>query len=123
MVHRQRATTVSFHKAVHDRRVLVLPGIHFFDAHRLQPQLLSVLEARDGPRTKLQNGPEGANDAVQDTFSDDESTTTDLDAAAGDVTDDLPWCPPTPDPSDDPTELEIASAADNLETMMNSSHA
>ena len=35
--------------------------------------------------------------------------------------DDLPWCPPTPDPADDPTETEIASAADNLETMMNSS--
>ena len=29
-------------------------------------------------------------------------------------------CPPTPDTPEDPTELEIASAADNLETMMNS---
>ena len=106
LVHRQRATTVSFHRAVQDRRVLVLPGIHFFDAHRLQPQLLSALEARDGLWTKLQNGLEGVNDTVQDTFSDEESTTTD---------------PSTSDPSDDPTELEIASAADNLETMMNSS--
>ena len=31
-----------------------------------------------------------------------------------------PWCPPIPDAPDDPTEMEIAGAADKLETMMNS---
>ena len=66
-------------------------------------------------------GPAPGAQRYQATFSDEESTTTDHDADAEDVTDDSPWCPPTPDPSDDPTELEIASAADNLETMMNSS--
>ena len=65
------------------------------------------------PRTKLQNGPDGAQDTVQDSYSDDESTTTTL-TSRQEVF-------PTPDPADDPTETEIASAADNLETMMNSS--
>ena len=46
LVHRQQAITVSFHKAVYDRRVLVLPGIHFFDAHRLQPQRGMVHELK-----------------------------------------------------------------------------
>ena len=31
------------------------------------------------------------------------------------------WCPPIPDTPDDPTENEIAGAADKLETMMNGS--
>ena len=119
LVHRQRATKVTFHKAVQERRLLVLRGIHYFDAHRLQPELLAALEAGDGPQTKLLNGPDGAQDTVQDSYSDDDTTTTDLDIEAGGVLDDLPWCPPTPDPADDPTETEIASAADNLETMMN----
>ena len=93
----------------------MLPGIHFFDAHRLQPQLLSALKARNGPRSKLQNGYDGADYTVQDTFSDDESTTTDLNADAEELSDDSLWCPPTPDTPDDPTELEIASVADNLD--------
>ena len=79
LVHRQRATKVTFHKAVQERRLLILPGIHYFDAHRLQPELLAALEAGDGPRTKLQNGPDRAQDTVQDTYSDDDTTTTDLD--------------------------------------------
>ena len=41
--------------------------------------------------------------------------------ATNELTDESPWCAPTPDTPDDPSELEIASAADNLETMMNSS--
>ena len=48
LVHRQRAMKVTFHKAVQERRLLVLP-IHYFDAHRLQPELLAALEAGDGP--------------------------------------------------------------------------
>ena len=53
LVHRQRATKVIFHKAVQERRLLVLPGIHYFDAHRLQPELLAALEAGDGPRNQI----------------------------------------------------------------------
>ena len=60
------------------------------------------------PETKLLNGPDGAQDTVQDSYSDDDTTTIDLDIEAGGVLDDLPWCPPTPDPADDPTETEIA---------------
>ena len=32
------------------------------------------------------------------------------------------WCPPMPDAPDDPTESEIAGAADKLETMLRGSH-
>ena len=64
------SSALFFHKAVQDRKVLVLPGIYFFDAHRLQPQLLSTLEEQVGPRSKLQIRPEGAEDTVQDTSSD-----------------------------------------------------
>jgi hypothetical protein len=38
-----------------------------------------------------------------------------------DSTEEEPWCPPIPNTPDDPTEAEIAGAADKLETMMNSS--
>ena len=93
----------------------------FFDAHRLQPQLLPALERQFGPRSSSQLGPDGAADAVQDPSSDEESTTTTSGTAADEMTDDSPWCPPTPDTPDDPSELEIAGAADKLETMMNSS--
>ena len=31
-----------FHQATKDRRILLIPGIHYFDAHRLQPLLLQA---------------------------------------------------------------------------------
>ena len=42
-------------------------------------------------------------------------------AEEADLPPEEPWCPPIPDAPDDPTEMEIAGAADKLETMMNSS--
>ena len=61
------------------------------------------------------------------TSSDEERATTDgeseVEAEAEEA--DLPpeelWCPPIPDALDNPTEMEIAGAADKLATMMNSS--
>lgn len=44
LVHRQRASTLHFHQALRDRKIFLIPGIHFFDAHRLQPQLLPDLK-------------------------------------------------------------------------------
>ena len=31
----QRGTKVFFHQALQDRKLLAIPGIHYFDAHRL----------------------------------------------------------------------------------------
>jgi hypothetical protein len=72
-------------------------------------------------------GPEGAGEAVEDPSSDEERATpegeSEVEAAAedADLPPEEPWCPPIPDAPDDPTEMEIAGAADKLETMMNSS--
>ena len=65
--------------------------------------------------------PEGAGDAVEDPFSDEERDTTDDETDAEATSAEEPWCPPIPDTPDDPTENEIAGAADKLETMMNGS--
>ena len=72
-------------------------------------------------------GPEGAGEAVEDPSSDEERDTTDGETDVEEVLEDAdlpsekPWCPPIPDAPDDPTEMEIAGAADKLETMMKSS--
>ena len=72
-------------------------------------------------------GPEGAGEAVEDPSSDEERATTDGETDVEEVLEDAdlppeePWCPPIPDAPDDPTEMEIAGAADKLETMMKSS--
>ena len=72
-------------------------------------------------------GPEGAGETVEDPSSDEERATTDgeseveAEAEEADLPPEEPWCPPIPDAPDDPTEMEIAGAADKLDTMMNSS--
>ena len=65
-------------------------------------------------------GPEGAGDTVEDPSSDEERDTTDAETDAEAAVEEA-WCPPMPDASDDPTESEIAGAADKLETMMRGS--
>jgi hypothetical protein len=65
--------------------------------------------------------PEGAGDAVEDHSSDEERDTTDAETDAEATLAEESWCPPIPDTPDDPTENEIAGAADKLETMMNGS--
>jgi hypothetical protein len=121
LVHRQRGSKLFFHQAIQDRKLLAIPGIHCFDAHRLQPQLLEVPELQLHPRASNLTGPEGAGDTVEDPSSDEERATTDGDTDVEDSTEEEPWCPPIPNTPDDPTEAEIAGAADKLETMMNSS--
>ena len=127
LVHRLRGNKIHFHQAIKDRRILIIPGIHYFDAHRLQPQLLQAPALQIHLRASHLAGPEGAGEAVEDPSSDEERATTDgeseVEAAAeeADLPPEEPWCPPIPDAPDDPTEMEIAGAADKLETMMNSS--
>ena len=53
--------------------------------------------------------------------SDEERDTTDAETDAEATLAEESWCPPIPDTPDDPTENEIAGAADKLETMMNGS--
>ena len=91
-VHRQRGTKVFFHQALQDRKLFAIPGIHYFDAHRLRAHLLQAP-------------------------SDEERDTTDAETDAETVAEEA-WCPPMPDAPADPTESEIAGAADKLETMM-----
>ena len=120
LVHRQRGTKVFFHQALQDRKLLAIPGIHYFDAHRLRAHLLQAPELQLHPRTSNITGPEGAGDAVEDLSSDEERDTTDAETDAETLAEES-WCPPIPDTPDDPTESEIAGAADKLETMMNGS--
>ena len=121
LVHRQRGTKVFFHQALQDRKLLAIPGIHYFDAHRLRAHLLQAPELQLNPRTSNITGPEGAGDAVEDLSSDEERDTTDAETDAEATLAEESWCPPIPDTPDDPTENEIAGAADKLETMMNGS--
>ena len=59
-------------------------------------------------------------DAVEDLSSDEERDTTDAETDAETLAEES-WCPPIPDTPDDPTESEIAGAADKLETMLHGS--
>ena len=56
--------------------------------------------------------PEGAGDTVNDPSSDEEAASTDDESDPEDPT--VAWCPPIPDAAEDPSEDEIASAADQL---------
>ena len=42
LIHRNRGTKVDFAQAVSEKRIRAVDGIHFFDAHRQEPQLLSA---------------------------------------------------------------------------------
>ena len=106
LVHRQRGTTVYFHQAIHDKKIIAIPGIHYFDAHRLKALLLQSPALQLHPRTGNVPEPEGAGDVVDDPSDAEVSS------------DEEPWCPPIPDPQDDPTEEELSGAAEKLETMM-----
>ena len=44
LVHRQRGTKVFFHQALQNRKLFAIPGIHYFDAHRLRAHLLQAPE-------------------------------------------------------------------------------
>ena len=114
-----------FHQATKDRRTLLIPGIHYFDAHRLQPLLLQAPALQVHMRESPLVGPKGAGETVDDPLSDEEQATTANETESEDddeaTSPEEPWCPPIPPAFDDPTEMEIKGAADKLATMMNSS--
>ena len=63
-----------FHQATKDRRILLIPGIHYFDAHRLQPLPLQAASSheREPSRESPLVGPEGAGETVEDPSSEEE---------------------------------------------------
>ena len=98
LVHRQRGTTVYFHQAIHNKKIIAIPGIHYFDAHRLDALLLNSPELQLHPRTGNIPEPEGAGDAVDDPsskeeFSSDEEEEVEVSSDAEQ------WCPPIPGPA------------------------
>ena len=97
---------------IQDRQLVVIPGIHYFDAHRLQPDLLATLDRQFDPESMKLASPEGAGDTVNDLSSDEEAASTDDDSDPEDPT--VAWCPPIPDAAEDPSEDEIVSAAEKL---------
>ena len=127
LVHRLRGSKMYFHQATKDRRILLIPGIHYFDAHRLQPLLLQAPALQVHVRESSLVGPEGAGEQVDDPSLDEEQATTASETEAESEEDDEntppeePWCPPTPPAMDDPPEQEIKGAADKLATMISSS--
>ena len=59
-----------------NRRILLIPGIHYFDAHRLQPLLLQAPALQVHMRESSLVGLEGAGEQVDDPSSDEEQATT-----------------------------------------------
>ena len=76
LVHRLRGSKMYFHQATKDRRILLIPGIHYFDAHRLQPLLLQAPALQVHMRESPLVGPEGAGETVDDPSSEEEQATT-----------------------------------------------
>ena len=116
LVHRHQGHKVFFHAGIQDRQLVAIPGIHYFDAHRLQPELLDTLNRQFDPGSMKLASPEGAGDTVNDPSTDEEAASTDGESDPEDPT--VAWCPPIPDAAEDPSEDEIASAADQLAIMI-----
>ena len=55
---------------IQDRQLVVIPGIHYFGAHRLQSDLLDTLDRQIDPESMKLASPEGAEDTVNDLSSD-----------------------------------------------------
>ena len=95
LVHRHRGHKVFFHVGIQDRQLVVTSGIHYFDAHRLQPDLLDTLDCQIDPGSMKLASPDGAGDTVNDPSSDEEAASTDDESDLEDPT--VAWCPPIPD--------------------------
>ena len=49
VVHWQRGTRLYFHQAIYEKKIIAIPGIHYFDAHRLEALLLTAPELQLHP--------------------------------------------------------------------------
>ena len=59
LVHRQRGTRLYFHQAIYEKKIIAIPGIHYFDAHRLEALLLTAPELQLYLRAGNPPEPEG----------------------------------------------------------------
>ena len=66
LVHRLRGNKIHLHQASKDQRTLITSGIHYFDARRLQPQLLQAPALQIHLRVSHLAGLEGAGETVED---------------------------------------------------------
>ena len=119
LVHARSGFRLSFHHGIQARQLVVLSDIHYFDAHRLHPSLAAHLDTPVERRSQAVATEEG-HEAASVSATDIEDSTSDV---ASTVASDpayptVAWCPPIPDAVDDPTEQEIASAADQLDILI-----
>ena len=119
LVHARSGYRLSFHHGIQARQLVVLSGIHYFDAHRLHPSLIANLNmpverrAHAVPAEEGQDAASASTTDIEDSSSDIAST-----VASDPAYPTVAWCPPIPDAVDDPTEQEIASAADQLDILI-----
>jgi len=104
-----RGSKIHFHQTTKDRRILLIPGIHYFDTHRLQPLLLHAPTLQIHLRASPLAGLEGTGETVEDPSSDEERATDGESEVEGedeeaDLLSEEPWCPSIPGALDDPTE-------------------
>ena len=65
-------TTYPVEHPISEKKIIAIPGIHYFDAHRLDALLLNAPELQLHPWAGNFPEPEGAGDAVDDPSSDEE---------------------------------------------------
>ena len=81
LVHARSGYRVSFHPGVHARQLVVLPGIHYFDAHRLHPELAAKLDLPMERRPQAVAN-EGGHEAASESAADTEEGSTDAESTA-----------------------------------------
>ena len=119
LVHARSGFRLSFHHGIQARQLVVLTGIHYFDAHRLCPSLIDSLNMPIERRAHAVTTEEGQDAAsASATDIEDSSTDTASTVASDPAYPTVAWCPPIPDAVDDLTEQEIACAADQLDILI-----
>ena len=112
LVHARSGYKVSFHSGVHARQLVVLSGIHYFDAHRLLPEMANRLDLPMERRPQAV-ATEGGHEAVSASETDNEEGTTDAESTAASDPDDPAWCPPIPTreaPTPSPKIISVSGA-------------
>ena len=119
LVHARSGYRLSFYYGIQARQLVVLSGIHYFDAHRLHPSLAAHLDMPVERRAHAVTAEEGQEAASASTTDIEDSSSDIASTVASDPAyPTVAWCPPIPDAVDDPTEQEIASAADQLDILI-----
>ena len=98
LVHRNCGIKIDFERALADKRIRVIDGIHFFDAHRLEPSLLPARDLQLKARETTAPGLTGAEEEVDDPDTEAEVSSSEEEYDTAPNPDDgEPWCPPIPE--------------------------